>query len=159
MKRSSPEARDESREHRLDRNLIELLNELRVTGTGIQVMLAFLLIVPFNARYGRLTTFERAIYFVALISIAGSAVLLIAPSVHHRLLFRRRQRPFIIAMANRLAIAGMLLLAIGLTAILVLLAHVVYGPTAAILVGILTGTMVTGLWFAIPLARRHAQDD
>ncbi len=87
--------------------MIELLNELRVSGTGIQVLLAFLLIVPFNTGYKRLTTFDKIDYFVALSFIAAFATMLIAPSIHHRLLFRQRQRAYIIRTANLAAIIGM----------------------------------------------------
>jgi hypothetical protein len=84
--------RDESAMERLDRNTVELLNELRVASTGIQVLLAFLLVIPFNARFVRLTSFERGLYLVTLICIATAAVLLIGPSIHHRILFRRREK-------------------------------------------------------------------
>ena len=154
--RDTPE-HDESPEQRLDRNLIELLNELRVTGTGIQVLLAFLLVVPFNTGYKRTDSFEHAVYFVALLSIAGSAILLIAPSVHHRMLFRHGERPFIIGLANQLAIAGMILLAIGLVAIMVLLSDVVVGAVAAAIVGAATLIAVASLWFAIPITRREEE--
>jgi hypothetical protein len=149
-----PRTPRESRSEQLDRNLIELLNELRVTGTGIQVLLAFLLVVPFNSGYKRLSQFDRDMYFIGLLCIAGSAICLIAPSVHHRLLFRRRQRPFIIRTANTLAISGMVLLAVGLVAILVLLGHVVFGAAAALVLGIGAAALIAGLWFAIPLVRR-----
>ena len=155
--RSPP--RDESPEKRLDRNLIELLNELRVTGTGIQVLLAFLLIVPFNTGYKKTNGFEHAVYFVALLSIAASAVLLIAPSVHHRVLFRHRERPFIVEFSNRLAIAGMVLLAIGLVSSMVLLSDVVFGPSAAGIVGPIAALFVGGLWFGVPLTRREEEKD
>lgn len=146
----------ESDEERQDRNLIELLNELRVTGTGIQVLLAFLLVVPFNSGYQRMTGFDKAVYFAGLASIAASAALLIAPSVHHRLLFHHHERPFIIAMANRLAIAGVILLGAGLIAIMTLIGNVVYGTPAAIIAAIAATATVTSLWFVIPLARRSS---
>jgi Family of unknown function (DUF6328) len=145
---------DETRAETLDRNLIELLNELRVTGTGIQVLFAFLLIVPFNSGYERMSRFDKVDYFVALLCIAVAAVLLIAPSVHHRLLFRQRQRAFIVGTANVLAIIGMAFLAVGLTAILVLIGNVVFGEAAAITVGVFAACVVSALWFAIPLTRR-----
>jgi hypothetical protein len=149
--------REESDAERLDRNLIELLNELRVTGTGIQVLFAFLLVVPFNSGYKRMDDFDKVVYFVALLSLAGSAALLIAPSVHHRLLFRRGQRPFIVRTANYLALGGMALLAIGMVAILVLISNVVFGTAAAAVVGGLAALLLVGLWFAIPILRRSAQ--
>jgi hypothetical protein len=147
--------RDESDAERLDRNLIELLNELRVTGTGIQVLLAFLLVVPFNSGYKRLHEFDKVVYFVALLSLAGSTTLLIAPSVHHRLLFRQKQRQFIVRTANRLALGGMALLALGLVAILVLVSNVVFGGAAAAVVGVLAAALLSFLWLAIPLLRRR----
>ena len=82
------DGRAESPNERLDRNQIELLNELRVAGTAIQVLLAFLLVVPFDSRFERLSSFERYDYFATLLCIAVAAVLLIALSIHHRLLFR-----------------------------------------------------------------------
>jgi len=146
---------EESEAERLDRNLIELLNELRVSGTGIQVLLAFLLVVPFNSGYKRMGPFDKDVYFLSLICIAGAATCLIAPSIHHRLLFRYGQRPFIIELANRLAIVGMSLLAVGLTSILVLIGNVVFGAGAAIACGALASCILGGAWFLIPLLRRR----
>jgi hypothetical protein len=146
---------DESPAERLDRNMVELLNELRVSGTGIQVLLAFLLIVPFNTGYSRLSSFDRIDYFVALVSIAGAAMLLLAPSIHHRLLFRHHQRAYIIQIANRALIAGMGLLAVGLVSILILISDVVFGGVAAAVVGVIAAVLIGGHWFAIPLRRRR----
>jgi hypothetical protein len=145
---------EDSAEKTLDRNMIELLNELRVSGTGIQVLFAFLLVVPFNAGYRRMTQFDRIDYFIALLCIAIAATLLIAPSVHHRLLFRHHQRAYIVRTANRVAIAGAGFLAVGLTAILVLISNVVFGGVAAVTVGTIAAVVVVILWFGIPLRRR-----
>src|SRR6202012_1929002 len=82
------EDRDESAEERLDRNTIELRNELRVANTGIQVMFAFLLVVPFQQGWKHVDGFERTVYFVTLLLVALAAFLLMAPSIHHRILFR-----------------------------------------------------------------------
>jgi hypothetical protein len=150
---------EDSAEATLDRNMIELLNELRVSGTGIQVLFAFLLVVPFNVGYERMSQFDRIDYFVALLCIAIAAMLLIAPSVHHRLLFRHHQRAYIVRTANRAAIAGAGFLALGLTAILVLISNVVFGEVAAVTVGILAAVAVLTVWFAIPLRRRWRAAD
>jgi hypothetical protein len=75
--------RDETPDEQLDRNTIELLNELRVAGTGIQVMFAFLLVVPFNTGWSKTSSFERAVYFVTLVLVALATFLLMAPPVHH----------------------------------------------------------------------------
>ncbi len=155
MAEPTPEqGHEDTREETLDRNMIELLNELRVSGTGIQVLFAFLLVVPFNTGYRRMTQFDRVDYFVALLCIATAAILLIAPSVHHRVLFRHHQRAYIVRTANRAAIAGVTFLAIGLTAILILISKVVFGEVAAVTVGTIAGLVVLTLWFGIPLRRR-----
>lgn len=154
MADSDTDTHGESEEERQDRNLIELLNELRVTGTGIQVMLAFLLVVPFNSGYKRMTAFDKGVYFAALVCIGAAAILLIAPSVHHRLLFHHHQRPFIIETANRLATVAMAMLGVGLVAILVLIGNVVYGTAAAVIAGCATFVFVFVLWTVIPVSRR-----
>jgi uncharacterized protein DUF6328 len=142
--------RDESQGQRLDRNTIELLNELRVAGTGIQVMFAFLLVVPFKNVDG----FERTVYSVTLLVVASAAFLLMAPAIHHRILFRQGQKPFLVSIANDLAIAGMALLALGFIGILVLLSDFVLGGAAPLIVGALAGAFVGGLWFVLPIVRR-----
>jgi O-antigen/teichoic acid export membrane protein len=147
--------RHESEDERLDRNTVELLNELRVASVGIQVLFAFLLVVPFNTGFKRVTSFELHVYFVTLLCIAAAAVLLIAPSIHHRLLFRRHQKAYIVDMGTRLTIAGMAFLTCGLTGILVLLSDFVFGATTAAVVGVATAIGVVTLWFVVPLNRRR----
>jgi hypothetical protein len=147
--------RDESSLERLDRNTVELLNELRVASAGIQVLFGFLLIVPFNNRFSRLNAFDRYDYFVTLLCMAVAATLLIAPSIHHRLLFRRAQKAFLVMVGTRLAIVAMAFMTVGLTGILVLISDVMFGATTAAVVGVVTATIVTGLWFGIPLQRRR----
>src|SRR5258708_34187029 len=99
--------RHETENQRLDRNLSELLNELRVALPGVQVLFAFLLVVPFNQRWTQLSQFDRKLYFATLLCTALASVLLIAPTVHHRLLFRRHEKRFAVLTANRLSEAGM----------------------------------------------------
>jgi Family of unknown function (DUF6328) len=147
--------RDESVMERLDRNTVELLNELRVAAVGIQVLFAFLLIVPFNTGFRHVTTFERYVYFVTLLCIAIAATLLIAPSIHHRLLFRRRQKAYLVMVGTRLTIVAMIFLTFGFTGILVLISHVVFGAVTAAVVGTCTAVLSAGIWFGIPLSRRR----
>src|ERR1700734_664293 len=127
--------RDETPAERLDRNTIELLNELRVAGTGIQVMFAFLLVVPFQTGWKHVDSFERTVYFVTLMIVATSAFLLMAPPVQHRVLFRQGEKRFLVRTANDLALAGMSLLALGFVGILVLLSDVVLGGAGPVIVG------------------------
>lgn len=139
----------------LDRNMIELLNELRVSGTGVQVLLAFLFVVPLNVGHRRFSAFDRIDYFAALLFIAAVAVMFIAPSVHHRLLFHHHQRAYIVATANRAAIAGLGFVAIGLVAILALISNLVFGVMAAVCVAVGAAALLSGFWFASPLWRRR----
>ena len=151
--RESP--RDEPDSERLGRNLTDLLNELRVAGTGIQVMFAFLLVVPFNAGWKQASAFDRRVYFGSLLCVAAAAVLLIAPSVHHRLLFRQRQREYLVRVGTRLAIVAAGFIAVGLTGILVLLSNFVFGTVAAVIVGVTAAIVIIAVWFAVPLIRRE----
>jgi hypothetical protein len=153
--RQSNDGRDESPSERLDRNTIELLNELRVAGTGIQVLLAFLLVAPFDSRFAGLTSFERDDYFATLVCIAIAAALLIAPSIHHRILFRNQQKPYLLRVGNRAMIVAMAFLATGLTGILVLITDMLFGGSAAIGAGAVATVVIGGVWFGVPLNRRR----
>jgi hypothetical protein len=155
--RPAGDDRDETTDETLDRNTIELLNELRVAATGIQVMFAFLLVVPFNTGWKRTTSFERTDYFVTLALVAVAAFLLMAPPIQHRLLFRHHEKRFLVTVGNRLAIAGMTFLALGFTGILVLLSDYTVGGVAPIVAGVLTLTFTGGLWFGVPLVRRFRE--
>ncbi len=160
---ATSEANDEDERHespleRLDRNTIELLNELRVAGTGIQVLFAFLLIVPFNAGWKRVSSFERYDYFVTLVCVAIAAALLIAPSVHHRLLFRRGEKAYLVSLGNTIAIVASVFLSFGLTGILILISDFLFGGAAAAVVGSLTAMFLAIVWFALPLQRRRAEE-
>jgi cation transport ATPase len=149
--------RDESEQERVDRNTGELLNELRVASTGIQVLFAFLLVVPFNVGFSKLSSFDRYEYFVTLLCIATAAALLIAPSIHHRLLFRHQQKEYIVRIGTRLAIIAGAFLVVGLTGILVLISDVIFGGVTAAIVGLVTAVGVTILWFALPLHHRDVK--
>jgi Family of unknown function (DUF6328) len=149
--------RNESQPERLDRNTVELLNELRVAGAGIQVMFAFLLVLPFNKGWTRVDSFERTVYFITLLVVAIAAFLLMAPPIHHRLLFRHGEKPFLIRIGNCMAIGGMICLGVGFVGILVLISDYVVGGAAPVIVGVLAAATVSGLWFAVPLARRDRE--
>jgi hypothetical protein len=146
--------RDESRLERLDRNTVELLNELRVAGTGIQVLFAFLLVAPFNTGFSACQR-QTVIYFATLLCIAAAATLLIAPSIHHRILFRQAQKPYILRIGNQFMIAAMVFLAFGFTGILSVITDVLFGGVSAAIVGLLTLAGIGALWFALPLNRRR----
>jgi O-antigen ligase len=149
--------RDETQPERLDRNTVELLNELRVAGAGIQVMFAFLLVLPFNKGWTRVDSFERTVYFITLLVVAVAAFLLMAPPIHHRLLFRHGEKPFLIRVGNYMAIGGMICLGVGFVGILVLISDYVLGGAAPVIVGVLAAATVSSLWFAVPLVRRDEE--
>ncbi len=159
MEQTREGPQNEPDSERLGRNVTDLLNELRVAGTGIQVMFAFLLVVPFNTGWKKASSFDQWVYFITLLCIAIAAVLLIAPSVHHRLLFRQRERAYLVRVGTRLAIAAAAFLAVGLTGILVLISNFVFGTVAAVCVGIAAAILVTSVWFVLPLGRRYERSD
>jgi uncharacterized protein DUF6328 len=151
--------RDETDSERLDRNLIELLQEVRVVQTGVQVLFAFLLTVPFSSRFNEITGFQRGAYFAALVGTAAASVLLIAPTSVHRILFRRGQKEYMVDLSNRLAIGGLLSLAVAMVAAMMLVSDVMFGMVAAIVIGVTTAAAFGYVWAALPLRRRREVGD
>ncbi len=150
-----PSGRDETEEERLDRNLGELLQELRVALPGVQVLFAFLLAVPFQKNFTTASDFDRKIYFVTLLLTALSAALLIAPSAYHRLTFRYQQKHRLVFVSNRLAIAGLGVLALAMTCAIMLVTNFLFGTVATTVVTtVLVLTMFFLLWAVLPLRRR-----
>ena len=147
--------RQEDDKERIDRELIELLNELRVAIPGIQILFAFLLTVPFAFGFGEITTFQRDVYFVALLCAALASALLIAPSAQHRILFRQRDKAQLLQRANVLAIAGLTFLALAITAVILLITDVLFSTAAVIVVSVAVALVFAGLWYVQPLMRRR----
>jgi hypothetical protein len=142
---------------RLDRELIELLNELRVVLPGVQVLFAFLLIVPFSNGWNRVTETQRDVFFAAFICAALASTLLIAPSTYHRIRWRAHDKEHMLRTANRLAIAGTAFLALGMTATVFLITDVLFaGPAAAGATAGLAGAFAW-FWFGLPLTRRASR--
>jgi hypothetical protein len=149
---------DESEKDRINRELIELLNELRVALPGVQVLFAFLLILPFQQRFADTSVEDKAIYTVALLLSALAAALLIAPSAYHRLNFRRDVKEGMLFDANKLIIAGLFCTAIGVACSVYLVVDVVYGGSAAVLATAAVLVVYAALWIALPLARRGEKE-
>jgi hypothetical protein len=145
---------NEDKSERLNRELIELLNELRVALPGVQVLFAFLLIVPFSQGFQRMTELQRDVYFVAVLTTALSTLLLIAPSSMHRIEWRQRDKEALLQMSNGFAIAGMIFLALGMTAVLFLITDVLFGGWAIALVTGAAAGLFAAVWFVLPLVRR-----
>ncbi len=145
---------DESKEERLDRNLIELLNELRVVLPGVQVLFAFLLIAPFNSTFVDTTEFEKYVYLGTLMATAISAVLLMAPTAFHRVRFRRHDKEFIVNVGNRLALMGLISVALAMCGVVLLVTSFVFGSVTAAVCTAGLAIAFLGLWFLLPLLRK-----
>jgi hypothetical protein len=149
--------RDEDEAERLDRELIELLNELRVVMPGVQVLFGFLLTVPFQQRFDVVTAFQKDVYFATLLVTAASAAFLMGPSAFHRLTFRHGQKPYLIHLGTRQTIAGLVLLAIAMNGALLLLCDVLFSSLTVVVVIACTSVLFTWLWFGLPLWRRSTR--
>jgi amino acid transporter len=148
----------ESKGEKLDRELGELLQGLRVLLPGVQVLFAFLLTVPFSSRFEQLVASEKGFYLAALICAAIASALLVSPSAFHRLLFRDRDKEWLIVTSNRLTIAGIAFLAISMTCAIFLVTEVIYGSRTAWLVAGALGLVFIVLWYVIPYSRRKTND-
>jgi amino acid transporter len=148
----------ETDKERIDREVLELLNELRVTLPGVQVLFAFLLILPFQPAFSEVTDLERAVYFVAVLATTAATTLLIAPASYHRLRFRERDKERMLRISNRLAIGGMVCLALAVSAAVFLITEVVVGDAMAVLVAGVVAFGLTIFWFAIPLYAKVRDD-
>src|SRR3954466_867849 len=147
--------RNETSLERCDRNLVELLQEVRVVQTGVQVLFAFLLTVPLAARFSALSDFQRADYFVTLLATGAAAVLLIAPTAHHRILFRCGDKEHLVQVANRFTLAGLAFVALSMVGALLLVTDLMFDG-AAVFVTVAAATLAcAGLWCVLPLLRRR----
>jgi hypothetical protein len=138
---------------RTERQMAELLQELRVALPGVQFLFAFLLTVPFAARFADVTSFQKTMYFVALLTTAASAVFLIAPTATHRLRFHQRDREFIIETASTYLVCALVLLGIGIVAALMCLTDFLYGGAATWFWPGIVAIVLVSLWFVRPLVR------
>ncbi len=144
----------ETDKERLDRNLVELLGELRVALPGVQVLFAFLLVVPFNQGYGRMSAFDRHVYFATLLATTLASILLIAPTVHHRIEFRHGDRAHLVDSANRLVIAGLVVLAVAMTGAILLISNLLFGTGSAIVTTAAVVGTIAAVWYGMPMRRR-----
>ena len=146
-------ARERRSREDLNRELIELLNELRVALPGVQVLFAFLLAVPFANGWRRVTEFQRDVFFVAFLCTAAATALLIAPSAYHRLRWREHDKERMLETANRLTIAGMGMLALAIAASVFLITDILFDLWEAVLVTTLVAAGFAWLWYGLPLWR------
>ncbi|MGY1709991.1 DUF6328 family protein [Geodermatophilus sp. SYSU D00758] len=152
------EARGQTRDEVLDRNLAELLQETRVVITGVQVLFAFLLTLAFTARFDDLGGFGTTVYTVTLLSTASATLLLIAPVSFHRLLFRQRRKEELVTFADRALLAGLALLLVGITSAVLLVLDVALGRWPAVVGCAWTVLLGVVVWYAAPLRLRRRRD-
>ncbi len=148
----------EDAKSRLDRELIELLNELRVVLPGVQVLFAFLLTVPFSNKFQSISTLQRNAYFAAFLSTTVASILLITPSAYHRLRWRQRDKEHILVFSNRVAIAGLAFLAVSIALVVYVVSDVVFDARAAGTAGGIAAAGALAFWFLIPLLRAAEEE-
>lgn len=150
---------EEQPEERQNRELIELLNELRVALPGVQVLFAFLLTVPFSNRFLALTESQRAIYFATFVGTTIATGLLMAPTSYHRIRFRQGDKERMLRTSNRFTIVGIAFLAVSVTLAVVLTTDLMFGLGIATVVGLGVLVFLVWVWFAIPLSRRLRDEE
>jgi protein-S-isoprenylcysteine O-methyltransferase Ste14 len=149
---------DEDPKERVDRELIELLNELRVALPGVQVLFAFLLILPFQGPFSETSAEDQIVYTTALLLTALAVALLITPSMYHRLNFRRGKKEQMLFDSNKLMVAGMICTALAIACCIYLVVDLVYGGTAAATAIAISVAVFGVFWFVLPLLRRGDPD-
>lgn len=147
-------ARKETPTQQLDRNWLALLQELRVVQTGVQLLTAFLLTLPFQSRFGDLSQAGHVVYLVTVSASIIATILLVAPVGMHRLLFRQRAIGVLVRVGNRLAICGLVMLAITLIGAVALTFEIVLGIGAAMVAAAVAAVLLIALWFVLPRAYR-----
>jgi MFS family permease len=154
-KAETQDAREESAAERLDRNLAELLQELRVAGLGVQVLFGFLLSLPFTNRFSQLTEGQRQLYLATLVLAAVATALLLGPVAYHRLVFRQGQKERLVRASSVMAITGLATVGLAVSAAVLLVTGYVATPLPTALITIFVTGVFAGLWFALPLAHRR----
>ena len=149
------ETRDETEQERADRNFAELLGELRVTITGVQVLFSLLLTVPFAQRFADVTDLQRRVYFAALLLSAAASLMLLAPVALHRLTFHKGLKPEVVKLSSSLSMTGLVVLALAIAAVLLLVTDVIFSTSAAVAVAALFVVSAAGLWFVPSLLARR----
>ncbi|MDQ3953431.1 MAG: DUF6328 family protein [Actinomycetota bacterium] len=141
-------------ESKQDRELIELLNELRVALPGVQVMFAFLLVVPFSQGFAQVSSTQKGVYFAAFLCTTVATLLLIAPSTYHRIRWRQHDKERMLSTSNRIVIAGMVFLALAMCCVVYFITSFLYSDAAAVTTGLAAGAFAF-FWFGLPLYRQQ----
>lgn len=156
--RQDANRQDESRSQRINRELMELLNELRIALPGVQFLFAFLLVVPFQQRVTQITGFQKDVYFVTLVAAVVATGLLIAPTAQHRILFRAHDKEQLLKRSSHSAIAGTLVLALAISCAVLLVVDMLFGRTQAWVTTGIVAVLLGWWWFATPLWQRSRHE-
>ena len=148
----------ETRDERLNRELDQLLQELRVAMPGVQVLFAFLLAVPFQQRFAEVTDFQQDVYFATLLASAVASALFIAPTAYHRMMFRGRDKPRLVEIWSRFALAGLAALAVAMTGAILLVTDFIFDGPVVVVTFALSVAMFAGLWFMLGIVRRMSDE-
>ena len=149
---------EETKDERLNRELEELLQELRIALPGVQILFAFLLVVPFNNRFAETDDLQRNVWFAALLLALGAVACFIAPTAYHRIRFRDYDKERLVMTATRLAVVGLVFLATALSASAFFVTGFVFSDRLAAFVTAVAAGTIGGLWFALPLLRKITDD-
>jgi hypothetical protein len=144
---------------RANRELVELLTELRIVLPGVQVLFAFLLTVPLSGRFEQLNHYERTLYLCAFFASAIAAVLLIAPTPYHRIRFRKGDKEALLRASNRLVLSGLAFLAVAICAVVGLVTAIIANDAMSALATLVAALFVLSLWFGIPVSRAYRHRD
>lgn len=150
---------DESEQERWQRNFADLLQELRVAQTGVQILFAFLLTMPFSARFEQTTLFQRDVYIVSLLAAAASTAMIISPVAFHRALFRQGRKPELVRFAHRMATGGLAFMLVSMVSAILLITDFVIGGWPAYLLTAVAGGCFLMFWVVLPIVRRSWGED
>jgi hypothetical protein len=149
----------ESEQDRWQRNFTDLLQELRVAQTGVQILFAFLLTLPFSNGFERTTAFQRDVYLVALLAAAGATAMIISPVAFHRALFRQGRKPELVRFAHRMATGGLAFMLVSMVSSVLLITDFVLSMPLAGVLAAVTGVFFLIFWVILPILRRSWIED
>jgi len=150
------ERRHETELERADRNLVELLQEVRVVQTGVQILFGFLLTIAFQPKFEKLSSFQKGIYLGTLVAAATTLIMLTAPSSWHRLLFRQGDKEHLVEIANRFTVLGLASMGLTMVGVVMLLSDIAFPSWLTALVTAAAVIACSTLWYVMPLARRRS---
>jgi hypothetical protein len=150
------ERRHETELERADRNLVELLQEVRVVQTGVQILFGFLLTIAFQPKFEKLSSFQKGVYLGTLVAAATTLIMLTAPSSWHRLLFRQGDKEHLVEIANRFTMFGLASMGLTMVGVVMLLSDIAFPSWLTVLVTAAAVIACSALWYVMPLARRRA---